>query len=874
MTDDIAQNRTPAAPGTFVQDGVPDLVRDPDRPEVPGYELLDEVGRGGMGVVYRARDAGLARDVAVKLLLARFPAGGPAARRFADEARITAQLQHPGVPPVHDLGSLPDGRPFLAMKLIKGRTLADLLAGRGRQRPEASPNLVAVFEGVCQAVGYAHAHGVVHRDLKPANVMVGAFGEVQVMDWGLAKALASRERQRPEGPADVTAPATEVGSTRDEGDETQAGAILGTPAYMPPEQAIGAVDQIDARSDVFALGGILCAILTRHPPYLGADAESTRQLAARGKLDDAKARLAGCGADPDLVDLCERCLSVEKADRPADGGAVARAVADLRAAADERARQAEVDRVRAEGELRTAEVRAAEEWKRRRVQRLLSAAALLVVGVAGVGAVVVQKQRADRDRAEGEAARQELLAGREKELREARAREGVEAALARLPDLYRRGLWDQAAEELVAAGALVGEDGDPGLRDRVAAARRDTALVARLDRIRLGRAVVADTRSDDTRVEARYAAAFREHGLDVLGGDPADLGRRVAASPVREYLLTALEDWRQFVPQGEVRRRMSAVAAGAAGPGWRDRLTDAWDDATRLAAAYDAVPPAERSPALTARVGDQLHRLGADGVRRLEDGLRQHPADFWLHFTLGSVGGRDQAERRVGACRAALALRPGTPAVLSNLGCALADKGDLDGALAALREAVRLDPTTPTPTRTWGPSSGRGRTRTGRRPPPGRRSGSTRRSPCPTTSWASPSPTRGTWTVPWPPSGRRSGSTRRSRPPTATWASPSGPGGTSTGRSRRTGRRSDWIRRSPWPTTASASPSRPRATPTGPSPPSGSPSGPTRSSPRPGTAWASPSKTRGTSTGRLPRTGRRSASTRGTPRPTATSATS
>ena len=154
----------------------------------PGYELLDEVGRGGMGIVYRARDVAFGRDVAVKLLADRYPLDSPAAQRFLNEARITGQLQHPGIPAVHQVGSLPDGRPFLAMKLIKGCTLEALL----KERPDPSAErgrLLAVFEAVCQAVGYAHAHRVIHRDLKPANVMVGTFGEVQVMDWGLAKVL-------------------------------------------------------------------------------------------------------------------------------------------------------------------------------------------------------------------------------------------------------------------------------------------------------------------------------------------------------------------------------------------------------------------------------------------------------------------------------------------------------------------------------------------------------------------------------------------------------------------------------------------------------------------------------------------------------------
>src|SRR6516162_4881655 len=158
----------------------------PENP--PGYELLEVIGRGGMGVVYRARDIALDRDVAVKLLSERYPPDSPGSLRFLREARITAQLQHPAIPAVHEIGTLPDGRSFLAMKLIKGNTLTDIVRSRADLTVDRG-KLLSIFESVCQAMGYAHAHRVIHRDLKPANIMVGPFGEVQIMDWGLAKVV-------------------------------------------------------------------------------------------------------------------------------------------------------------------------------------------------------------------------------------------------------------------------------------------------------------------------------------------------------------------------------------------------------------------------------------------------------------------------------------------------------------------------------------------------------------------------------------------------------------------------------------------------------------------------------------------------------------
>ena len=277
-----------------------------------------------MGVVYRARDTALGsrcrRQAAVRALPGRLR-GRPA---LPHEARITGQLQHPGIPAVHQVGTLADGRPFLAMKLIKGSTLEDILKYRPDPAADRGRRL-AIFEAVCQAVGYAHAHHVIHRDLKPANVMVGAFGEVQVMDWGLAKVLG--EATRPQRCADGGGDAgVDAGQPRAECRVAHPSRQPGRHAGVHPAGAgdAGRSRRSNQRSDVFGLGAILAVILTGKPPYVGESPEAIRVQAVRGKLDDCFARLDASGAEPELVALCKQCLAFEPADRPADAGAVAR----------------------------------------------------------------------------------------------------------------------------------------------------------------------------------------------------------------------------------------------------------------------------------------------------------------------------------------------------------------------------------------------------------------------------------------------------------------------------------------------------------------------------------------------------------------------
>jgi serine/threonine protein kinase len=390
----------------------------------PGYKLLEKVGQGGMGVIHRARDLRLNREVAVKLLREGHPGGSAVCARFVAEAQITGQLQHPGIPAVHELGTLPSGRPFLAMKLVKGRTLQELLKERTDPARERG-RFVAIFEQICQAVGYAHAHHVIHRDLKPGNVMVGAFGEVQVMDWGLAKVLSARASTvADDGELLETVPALTAIDTPLAGDSaTRTGAVMGTPAYMPPEQAGGEVRKLDARSDVFGLGAILCQILTGQPPFSGKDANAVRLQAVRGELHEAFARLDGSGAEPDPVALCKKGLAFRREDRPADGRAVAQEVARIRQAAEERARRAELERAE-------ALVREAEQRKRRR--QLLTAAAVvagvLLLGVVGTTIGLVQVRRA---------AEAERLAKRDAEDQKTKAEQANEQAQKRLKQVEK-----------------------------------------------------------------------------------------------------------------------------------------------------------------------------------------------------------------------------------------------------------------------------------------------------------------------------------------------------------------------------------------------------------------------------------------------------
>lgn len=252
-----------------------------DEPDLAGTRYLpgEEIGRGGMGVVWSATDVELGREVAIKVL--PLPDDSPeAVERLRREARILATLEHPGIVPVHDLGRLPDGRVFYAMKLVRGERLDDHL--RGRELPLSER--LRLFERICEPVAFAHARAIVHRDLKPSNIMIGSFGEVLVLDWGIARGVGETgassgcSAPEPDNPASAGPPITAAGS------------VIGTPGFMAPEQERGEPD-VDARVDVYALGAVL-----RQMCGESGVPRAVRAIVSRAMLPAREGRYADAGA--------------------------------------------------------------------------------------------------------------------------------------------------------------------------------------------------------------------------------------------------------------------------------------------------------------------------------------------------------------------------------------------------------------------------------------------------------------------------------------------------------------------------------------------------------------------------------------------------
>jgi tetratricopeptide (TPR) repeat protein len=678
-----------------------------DLPAVPGYRVLHEIARGGMGCVLAAYDPPLDRDVALKILLP-----GANADRFVRESKITARLPHPGIPPVHALGTLADGSPFLAMKLIAGRTLADEMKSADR------PRLLQAFTQVCQAVGFAHSRGIIHRHLKPANVLVGAFGEVQVMDWGLAKDLTSQEvpvepRASESSPAPVvgadpraTTAHRAAGESTD--DQTQAGQVMGTPAYMAPEQARS--EATDARADVFALGGILCAILTGKPPFSGKSALEVMQRAAAANLAEANARLDRCGADEELIALCRRCLSPNPAGRPADGQAVADGVTAYLDGVQEKLRKAEL----AQAE---AKAKAIEEAKRRRLRRVLVATVLLAALVAGG---VGLWWKLDRDA-------KHIQVNREAGEALAQAQQFRERA--RTATTGGSGLYALARGQAQRAAALAeNELIDPELKDQVNHLQteldeelEDHTLVAALDEAILAPTEESSLTGPGTapgfayeKAVPEFRKAFAAYRMPVGQGDPAAAAQRIRNRPPEAWaaIVTAMMEWefqatyrKAMVNEPHLEWLRAVMDAADEPDSWHRKIRSALREGHKdkiLKTLREWVGTADLKSASIRRLAHLFLDVlpPAEGVPLLRRVQQQHPGDFWVNYALGMAcrfqSPPDVAEG-VRFLTAAAAIRPKSSGVFAMLGNALSDAGRLDEAAVCYQQSIHINPSNALP---------------------------------------------------------------------------------------------------------------------------------------------------------------------------------
>jgi serine/threonine-protein kinase len=687
--------------------------------EAERLQLGEPLGAGGMGVVLRAQDCWLKRNLAVKILAEPLQTRDQAVARFIREARICAWLQHPGIIPVYEMGWLGE-RPYFAMQLVAGRSLAELLAARHGPADDL-PRWLKVFERVCETVAYAHARGVVHRDLKPANVMLGSFGEVYVIDWGLAKWLPEEDRHPgeglhpgqdphpgplpeqdgdgegplPEGNGDGPLPEGEGGRSG----ASFLGVVAGTPGYMSPEQARGVTESIDRRSDVFALGAVLCEILTGAPPFADEDQAARLERARRGDLAEAYARLDACSADRELVVLARDCLALERAARPPDASQVWQRLNAFLRGVQEKLQRVELERAE-------AEARAQERRRRRRIILALAASLLLLVASLAAGTIWTVQREATRQR--DESARREQI---QRQLVE--TLDEIDQLYAGAPDDWREDpLRRTRIRELARRAETLAES--PGaelahlrrvrdLGDRIRAEDADGRLLDSLEAVRLQRAEVnpRTNKFASGRTRPLYRRAFADYGLDYEATEIPQAVARIKSRPphVVEACVFALENWRSLYKTAVPPRQ------------WIDTVLDGIDDnpwrcAVRKACRERAWPAvgdlleSVKDEPLSADVVNVVvfHLMDASqydlALQLLQAAQPRHPGDFWINQYLAVAyfyRPEPELDESVRFFTVALAIRE-TAAGYFNLGLALGQLQRYAEAAQAFRSALRLQP--------------------------------------------------------------------------------------------------------------------------------------------------------------------------------------
>jgi len=660
-------------------------------PPVVRYRKVRDHARGGLGVVFVARDEELNREVAIKEIRGRRADEPESQARFLLEAEITGGLEHPGIVPVYGLGRYDDGRPYYAMRLIRGESLKRAIAAfHAATAPKDDPGARALglqkllrrFLDVCDAVAYAHSRGVLHRDLKPENVMVGRFGETLVVDWGLAKAVGrpgDDGRGQTPGSTPTLRPSGGPAGTR-------VGSVIGTPGYRSPEQAAGRGDLLGPASDVYSLGATLYTLLTARVPFAGKDPVAALRRARAGEFP--RPREAAPWLDPALEAVCLKAMSL----RPADRYPSPRALAD------------DLERWRADEPVaahREPFARRARRWARRHRTAVTTTAATAAVAAALLG--LLAWSALDRRR-HADAAGLATLAPAEQQLGgisratgdPARWAEAVAEARRAEAQLDSGG--GSAAVRARARAALAAlQAGQAERQAAILAEGRDRRMVADLEEARLRRANIKHGHFDDEAMTRAIDAAFRSHGIDVTSLAPEEAAARVRSSRIAGDLIAALEEWAtSHRPEPHGARLEAILRAAVSDPGHmaiRDSIARRdWAGLRRLIQGQGA--RRGLGPGLRTAFAALCRSDPAGSLPLLEAIRRENPGEFWINLDLGMAYRNARPPRPAEAVRcltAAVAVRPDTPGAHVALGNALRTRDD-DAAVAEFREAIRLRP--------------------------------------------------------------------------------------------------------------------------------------------------------------------------------------